>query len=104
MAVPKYDDLFNPLLRAMHSLGGSASISEQEDNVASILNLSEKEIAEIHKGNRTKLSYRLAWARNYLKRFGVLYNSQRGVWALTSKGQKKVKKPKKLIRLIIRLK
>jgi restriction system protein len=88
MAIPKYDDFFNPLLKAMHILGGSASIAEQEDNVASILKLSEKEIAEIHKDNRTKLSYRLAWARNYLKRFGLLYNSQRGVWALTSKGQK----------------
>ncbi|MDO8495385.1 MAG: Mrr restriction system protein, partial [bacterium] len=35
----------------------------------------------------TKLSYRLAWARNYLKRFGVLENSSRGIWALTSKGK-----------------
>jgi len=34
MAVPKYDDLFNPLLKAMRELGGSASISEQEDDVA----------------------------------------------------------------------
>lgn len=56
MPVPKYDDLLNPLLQAMHKLGGSASISEQEDTVASLLNLSEKDIAEIHRGNRTKLT------------------------------------------------
>jgi len=88
MPIPKYDDLFNPLLQAMHKLGGSASISEQEDEVALTLRLSEDEISEIHTGNRTKLSYRLAWARNYLKNYGVLDNSARGIWALTAKGQK----------------
>ncbi|MDB5856089.1 MAG: Restriction endonuclease [Herminiimonas sp.] len=89
MTVPKYDDLFGPLLQAMHSLGGSASVSEQEDAVADILKLTEEDISDIHRGNRTKLSYRLAWARNYLKNYGLLDNSARGVWALTSEGQKR---------------
>lgn len=88
MTVPKYDELFNPLLEALRNLGGSASIPEQEDEVASILKLSEKDLAEIHRGNRTKFSYRLAWARNYLKRFGLLENSTRGVWSLTVDGHK----------------
>lgn len=86
MAVPKYDEMFNPLLQALRNLGGSASIPEQEDEVASLLKLSEADLADIHKGNRTKFSYRLAWARNYLKRFGLLNNSTRGVWALTATG------------------
>src|SRR2546428_3274045 len=89
MPVPKYDELFDPLLQAMHMLGGSASVSEQEDTVASILKLTEKELSEIHRGNVTKLSYRLAWARNYLKRYGLLENSARGVWALTPEGGKR---------------
>lgn len=87
MPIPKYDDLFNPLLQAVRNLGGSASVAEQEDEVATILKLTDAEVSEIHRGNRTKLSYRLAWARNYLKRYGVLDNSSRGVWALTSDGQ-----------------
>jgi restriction system protein len=86
MAVPTYDELFNPLLIALKSLGGSASITEQETEVARILKLTDKEIAELHRGNRTKLSYRLAWARNYLKRFGILENSRRGIWSLTAAG------------------
>ncbi|MBN8761575.1 MAG: restriction endonuclease [Thiobacillus sp. 65-69] len=86
MAVPKYDELFNPLLDSLRALGGSASIQEQEDEVASRLKLSEKDLAEIHRGNRTKFGYRLAWARNYLKRFGLIDNSSRGVWALTAEG------------------
>jgi restriction system protein len=86
MAVPTFDELFNPLLKALNNLGGSASIPEQEAEVAKILKLSEKDVSEIHRGNTTKLSYRLAWARNYLKRYGILANSQRGIWSLTTDG------------------
>src|SRR5438874_7305270 len=88
MAVPKYDAFFNPLLRAMHELGGSASLDEQEDKVAAILNLSDKDLGEIHRGSRTKVQYRLAWARTYLKNYGLLENSARGIWTLTPKGLK----------------
>lgn len=86
MSVPKYDQLFNPLLNAMHQLGGSASVGEIEDVVANNLKLTDSEVNEIHRGNTTKLSYRLAWARNYLKRFGLLENSSRGIWILTKEG------------------
>jgi restriction system protein len=86
MSVPNFDDLFNPLLQAIRELGGSASIQEQIDKVVTILNLSEKDVNEQHRGNRTKLDYRLAWARNYLKRYGLLDNSARGIWVLTQKG------------------
>lgn len=86
MAVPTYDNLFNPLLQALKELGGSGSVSEIEEGVARILNLSEKDINEIHRNNITKFSYRLAWTRNYLKRYGLLENSSRAVWALTPVG------------------
>lgn len=75
----KYDDLFNPTLQAVRALGGSGSIGEIEEQVSRILQLSEDEINDIHRESTTKLTYRLAWARNYLKRFGLLENSSRGV-------------------------
>lgn len=84
----KYDELFNPTLQALHKLGGSAFVPEIEEEVSKILDLSDVEINDIHRGSVTKLSYRLAWARNYLKRFGVIENSSRGVWALTAEGLK----------------
>jgi len=84
----KYDELFNPLLTALHNLGGSGSVEELEEQVATILNLTDEQVNEIHRGNTSKLTYRLAWARNYLKRFGLLENSSRGVWALTEEGLK----------------
>jgi restriction system protein len=45
MTVPKYDDLFNVTLEALHKLGGSASIQELEDEVSKILNLSEEDLS-----------------------------------------------------------
>lgn len=87
MAVPKYDDMFNALLKALQELGGSASIREMEDKVAEILNLSDNDVNELHRGNRTRFSYRLAWTRTYLKNYGLLENSSFGVWALTRKGK-----------------
>ena len=82
----KYHEMYNALLRALHELGGSAAVSEMEDKVAEILHLTDEEVNEIHKGNRTKFSYRLAWTINYLKRYGLIENSSRGVWALTKRG------------------
>jgi restriction system protein len=83
----KYDDLFTPTLKALHELGGSSSVAEMEEEVASILKLTDEQVNEIHRGSTTKLTYRLAWARNYLKRFGLLENSSRGIWTLTEIGR-----------------
>lgn len=84
----KYDDLFNPTLQALRNLGDSGSVREIEEEVIQILHLQEEAVNEIHRESTTKLTYRLAWARNYLKRYGLLENSSRGVWTLTEAGQK----------------
>ncbi len=86
MDIPKYDEMYNALIEALHQLGGSASILEMEEKVAEILRISEGEVNKIHHGNRTIFSYRLAWTRTYLKNYGLLENSSRGIWALTQKG------------------
>lgn len=83
-----YDDLFNPLIQAIKALGNSASISEMEEEIAQILNLSEEARNELHRESCTKLNYRLGWTRNYLKRYGVIENSSRGIWALTEIGKR----------------
>ena len=101
MAVPKYDDLFNPLLTALHQLGSSASIAELEQSVAQVLNLSEEDLDAPHDGNRTKFAYNLAWARTYLKRFGLIENSARGVWALTAEGQKATSVDKDVVKRFV---
>jgi len=87
MAVPKYDELFDPTLEALRDLGGSGTNEEIEEAVVKILGLSDGDASQIHSGSVTELGYRLAWSRNYLKRYGLLENSARSVWSLTKKGQ-----------------
>lgn len=87
MPVPQYDKLFNPVLQALKKLGGSASIAELDEEVTKSLDLTPEEIAQPHDARQTKLQYRLAWARSYLKVYGLLDNSSRGVWVLTAKGR-----------------
>lgn len=84
----RFSQLFNPLLQALHNLGGSGTLSEIEGEVGRIMDLTDAELADMHRENRTKFSYRLAWARTYLKWQGLLENSSRGVWSLSSEGSK----------------
>lgn len=88
MSIPKFDALFNPLLEALRDLGGSGSNSELADAVARILQLSDEELEEQTRRGQPRFSYRLGWARSYLKAYGLLNNSDRGVWSLTEKGTK----------------
>jgi restriction system protein len=83
--VPTFDHLMNPLITALHDLGGSGSIAEIDGRVGQNLKFSEEFLSVLHNpedGNLTELQYRLAWTRTYLKKYGVLTNSARGIWAL----------------------
>jgi restriction system protein len=91
VAVPTYDSMMNPLLLAIRELGGSGTIEEIYGRVIEIMDLSDNQIEILHnpdKGGSTEIEYRLAWTRTYLKRYGVLENSSRGVWALNESGRK----------------
>ena len=84
----KYDELIEPCFKAIKQLGGSATNVEIREKLIEILNLSEEEIDDIHRNSTTKLDYRTAWARNYLKNAGYIVSSARAVWSLTDKGNK----------------
>jgi restriction system protein len=85
--VPQFDELMNPTVQALKRLGGSASIDELVPEIVRLLALPQ-EITDIPHGSsgRTELEYRSAWARTYLRRAGLLENSERGIWALTPQG------------------
>ncbi len=85
----KFDELMNPLIIALKALGGSGTNEEIFDKVAEIANIPPEELEILHnagKGGMTEIEYRLMWTRNYLKNFGVIENSSRGVWSFTEKG------------------
>jgi restriction system protein len=88
--IPQYHRLFNPLLRALKALGGSGSVKEINDKVIGSLDLPNEVLDKLHnpeEGNESEIEYRLAWARTYLKKYGLIENSSRGVWALTKKAE-----------------
>lgn len=88
--VPPYHQLFNPLLTVLRELGGSGSIQEIDEKAIELLQLGESALAQLHnaeQGNQTEIEYRLAWARTYLKKYGLIDNSVRGVWSLTKEAE-----------------
>lgn len=83
--VPAFDELMVPLFQSLKALGGSASIAEIDEKVAEVLQLPENVLEVPHnpeKSNQTEFQYRLAWARTYLKQYGLIDNSSRGIWVI----------------------
>ncbi|GAK56934.1 restriction endonuclease [Candidatus Vecturithrix granuli] len=102
--VPTYDRLMNPLIQALRELGGSGTIEEIDAKVTEIASITDEQLEMLHnpeKGSQTEIEYRLAWARTYLKKYGVLENSSRGIWALTAKGTKLAKVDPKAVRQFV---
>lgn len=90
ITIPTFDELMNPLLSALQSLGGSGSIEEIYSKTVEIIGLPDDVLAQLHdpeKSSLTEVGYRLAWARTYLKKYGLLENSSRGIWSLTEKAR-----------------
>lgn len=77
-----------PTLQTVRDSGGSATIEEINEGAVERMRLDEAQQAVLHgDGPGTKVHYRLAWARSYLKGMGLLDNSTRGVWATTEPGR-----------------
>ena len=88
MEMPTQVGLMRPILRALERLGGSASIGELDDRVATDMDLGEAVLDAVHgDGPQSEFAYRCAWARTRLRRIGAVDNSARGVWAITEAGR-----------------
>lgn len=84
--IPKYSDFYIPLVKSLVLLGGSGSIVEINEKIYQICGFSDELLNIPHddKGYFTEIDYRIAWARTYLKKYGLLDNSSRGIWALNN--------------------
>lgn len=99
--LPQFHALMNPTIKAIQELGGSGSIEEITTKVLNMINLPDEVLSIPHKleeNSRTEIEYRLAWARTYLKRYGIVDNSERGVWVIVPE-KRNINKvdPKKVI-------
>ena len=86
--IPSFDDLFEPTINALKVLSGSGTVQEIYEKVCELEGFSEEQQSILHKKSpQTIISYKLGWARTYLKNYGAIENSERGFWSLTEKGR-----------------
>ena len=84
-SVPTFDFMFLPTIQALQLLGGSGTTEEIYDKVVQILQLSDQVLEILHGStSQSEIEYRLGWSRTYLRKYGLLQNSSRGVWSLVS--------------------
>jgi len=78
---------FGPLLDALRQLGGSGRPKEVSIKIAETLKLPDSLLEETLKSGALRFHNQVQWARQYLAWEGLLDSSNRGIWALTQKGQ-----------------
>ena len=87
--IPTDKDLLWPTLKALEGCGGSASIQELSEQVATDLALPDEILDIPHKdGPQSKVDYHGAWARTLLKFVGAIDNTTRGIWTITEVGRR----------------
>lgn len=83
--IPGFEQTMKPIIRALQEHGGEASNAELNHAVIKIMGLPEEVTTIMHNGSNTRseLDYRIAWGKTYLKKYGLITNVARGVWAFT---------------------
>ena len=87
MALPKYNELYNPCLEALQD-GQTYTLKEVRDRIAKNLHLSSEDLAKQLSNQRQSLyANRIAWANTYLKKAGMVEAPRRGLCHITPAGQ-----------------
>ncbi len=81
-SLPKREDFFKPVLKAVYELGGSGRNDEINNKVIELLQLPTDLLEIQHSETQTKFEYEMAWVRTMLKNQGYLENSTRGIWSI----------------------
>lgn len=91
MAIPTYDELMSPVLKLL-SDGVERSGEDITNTIADQLNLTTEERNRIYANNPKKVfKDRIAWARTYLKKAGLIESPQRATSKITAEGMKVAK-------------
>ena len=84
----KFLQWFEPLIKALKDLGGSATPEATCKQIITNLNLPDEIINETRENrNVKKFDHEVAFARYYLAKEGIIDKAVRGVWTLTEKGK-----------------
>jgi restriction system protein len=84
---PQFVKYFGPILDALRELGGSGTPNEVVERIALDKGVPDDVQNELLPSGQPRFRNKIAWARFYLVREGLLDSSKRGVWSLTEKGR-----------------
>lgn len=96
MAVPDFQSLMLPVLQVSSS--GEVKISDAVRTLADQLQLTDEERLELlPSGRQTTFTNRVAWAKSYLTKAGLVVSTKRAHFQITARGQQVLKtKPKRI--------
>ena len=86
MAVPKFFEFFRAFLIDIED-GDLHTAKEVRNAIAKDMQLSESDLAEVlPSGRQTTFANRVAWARTYLNKAGLVSTPKRGFYQITKEG------------------
>lgn len=84
---PRFVEYFPPVLDALRDLGGEATPHDVFAWVRDHVDVPQEELSGTNKGGQSKFENKVAWARFYLVKAGLMDGGKRGVWVLTPEGR-----------------
>lgn len=101
--IPRFEDMMIPTLLALKALGGSGSNTEINEKVYEAMNFDDEVLNIPHKteGLQSEVDFRLTRARRYMRKYGLIEDSSRGVWSIVDNTLDPLSiDPKELIRKV----
>jgi restriction system protein len=96
MAIPKYDDIWQPALELLND-GTERRPRDFEFALAGSFGLTEEERAQLYpSGNGPIFLDRITWALSYLNMAGLVEKPKRGIYKISADGQQTVHSAKKI--------
>ena len=86
MAIPSYEELMLPIL-ILSSDGEDKTLIQMRENLIKEYNLSEDEQKETLPSGGKKFFNRMAWAKTYLIKAGLIKSTKRGHFIITKRGK-----------------
>lgn len=88
---PNAIDLYNPVLKSLHTLGGSGDLKKIYETLVAQEQYTRTQLEKSTNskiGQPKSIIYKnFGWALTYLKHYGLTNNPARGYWELTDKGK-----------------
>lgn len=100
MAIPKYNELYRPLLTVLQD-GAPHSMKDVRSSIAQMLHLTEQDLSETLSNGSSVYTGRVGWAKTYLKKAELIDSPQRGYINITPSGQKVLASKEPITNLIL---